>query len=161
MAGAAVCYNEAMKKASLVLAVLLLVPVFASASQDAVAKVLETERAWLDAYETLDAEAIERIVADDFAITYQDGNSQTKGEIVDWIVKAKAAGRKGSTITTEGTKAHVFGDRTVVLRGVVTSERVNKEGKRTSVRSLYTDTWVLLDGRWQVAASHLTLVPER
>lgn len=161
MAGAAVCYKRAMKKAALLLTLLALLPSFVLASQDAVTTVLATERTWLDAYQTYDVEAMRRIVADDFVITYQDGNSQTKADIVGWIEKAKAAGRKGSRITTEGTKAHVFGDHTIVLRGFVITERVNKEGERSSVRSLYTDTWVLLDGRWQVAASHLTVVPER
>jgi ketosteroid isomerase-like protein len=159
MAGAAVCYNETMKKAAAMFALLLLYPVVARASQDAVAIVLETERAWLDAYETYDVEVMQRVVADGFAITYQDGNSQTKTDIVAWLEKAKASGRKGSTITTEGTKAHVFGNHTIVLRGVVITERTDKEGKRTVVRSQYTDTWVLLDGRWQVASSHLTVLP--
>lgn len=150
-----------MKKAALFLTLLTLFPSFVSAAQDPVTSVLATERAWLDAYETYDVEAMQRIVADEFVITYQDGNSQSKADIVGWVKKAKAAGRKGSRITTEGTKAHVFGDRTIVLRGIVITERVNNEGQRSSVRSLYTDTWVLLDGRWQVAASHLTILPER
>jgi ketosteroid isomerase-like protein len=126
-------------------------------SEAAVKTVLATERAWLDAYELHDLEAMEHIVADGFVITYQDGGSQSKSDILKWIRQARTANRKGSKITTENTVARRFGDHTVVLKGEVITERVTSEGKTSTVRSLYTDTWVFLEGRWQVAASHLTV----
>lgn len=123
--------------------------------------VRAAERAWLDAYERADAEAMDRIVADGFAITYQDGNSHTKRDVMKMIRQAAAAKRKGSKITTEGTVAHQFGEHTIVLRGIVNSEWIGAGGKPVAVRSQYTDTWVRFDGRWRVAASHLTNAPEK
>jgi uncharacterized protein (TIGR02246 family) len=144
-----------------ILIALVLTAVATVATAGPVEEVRAAERAWLDAYERADAEAMDRIVADDFAITYQDGNHHTKSDIIDMVRKAAAAKRQGSKIVTEGTVAHQFGDHTIVLRGVVISEWIGADGKPKPVRSQYTDTWVKLDGKWQVAASHLTSAPEK
>ena len=130
----------------------------AVASADPAAAVRAAERAWLDAYEQGDLAAMDRIVADGFVITYQDGNTQTKADILAMLRQAVAAGYKGSAIVTEGTTAHRFGEDTVVLRGIVVTEMLVK-GEARTMRSQYTDTWVRLDGQWRVAASHLSTAP--
>jgi len=116
---------------------------------DVAAEVKKIEREWLDAYEQRDAEAMKRIIADDFVIYFGDGNLQKKADIVRMMERGKAAGRPGGKFSTEETEARVYGD-TVVLTGRVISQM----GDSREV-SRYTDTWVRRDGKWQVVSSHL------
>lgn len=113
------------------------------------AEVKKAEREWLDAYESRDAEAMKRIIADDFVIYFPDGNLQKKADIVRMMERGKAAGRPGGKFWTEESEARVYGD-TVVLTGRV----VSQQGDSRDV-SRYTDTWVRRDGKWQVVTSHL------
>ena len=118
--------------------------------------VRKLERAWLDAYEKKDVEAMNAIVADDFTITFPGGGMQTKSEIIESL---KRPGGSSSKFVTEGVQSRAYGD-TVILIGIVVSEW--KQGdKPMSDRSRYTDTYVKRNGRWQVVASHLSAAPKQ
>jgi len=119
-------------------------------SQDEVRKL---ERAWFDAYEKKDVEAMNAIVADDFTITFGDGSMQTKPQIIESL---KRPGGSAMKFFTENVLSRSYGD-TVVLIGIVVSEWKQND-KPMSDRSRYTDTYVKRNGRWQVVASHLSNV---
>jgi uncharacterized protein (TIGR02246 family) len=130
----------------------------ADAPADAEKAVRALERAWLDAYEQLDSTAMKSIVADDFLITFPDGSTQTKRQILSDL----EAGRKRPPETrarfhTEGVSARTYGN-TVILTGIVVTTST-REGKKREDRSRYTDTYVARDGKWQVVASHLSNAP--
>jgi uncharacterized protein (TIGR02246 family) len=117
------------------------------------------ERAWLDAYEQLDTVAMARIVADDFLITFPDGSTQTKAQILR--AQRSQRSRPGPYTTrfhTENTTSRAYG-KTVVLTGIVVTVW-QRDGKPVEDRSTYTDTYVERDGKWQVVASHLSNVPK-
>ncbi|MGH7726326.1 MAG: nuclear transport factor 2 family protein [Candidatus Eiseniibacteriota bacterium] len=121
--------------------------------QEQAARALE--RAWLDAYEQLDTLAMDRIVADDFLITFPDGSRQTKPQILSDLRAMR--GRPGPYTTrfrTEDVTSRPYGS-TVVLTGVVVTIS-KRDGKTVEDRSRYTDTYVERNGRWQVVASHLS-----
>ena len=44
-------------------------------------EVRKLERAWLDAYEKLDGEAMDGILSDNFKLTFSNGSDQTKADI--------------------------------------------------------------------------------
>lgn len=115
-------------------------------------ELLKVEREWLDAYLNRDVAAIERIEADDFTITHPDGRMLTKVEQIAGL--KKSAGQKDTSITfsTEETRVRLFGD-TAILTGVFVFTQKDKVE-----RSRYTDVYVKRNGRWQVVASHLTLL---
>ena len=121
-------------------------------------EVRRLERQWLDAYEQNDADAMERIVADDFTITFPNGAMQTKSQIVSMIKSPRRAGQPRMKFSTEGVQSRVYGD-TVILLGRVVSE-YERDGKTVKEQSRYTDTYVRRDGRWQVVASHLSNVEQ-
>ena len=114
-------------------------------------EVRKLERAWLDAYEKKDVNAMNAIVADDFTITFGDGSIQTKPQIIESL---KRPGGSSSKFTTENVQSRSYGD-TVVLIGIVISEWM-QNGETKTDRSRYTDTYVKRNGRWQVVASHLS-----
>ena len=119
-------------------------------------EVRRLERAWLDAYERRDVEAMNRIVADDFTITFPNGEMQTKAQIISSL-KGPAAG-SSSKFYTEDVRSRVYGD-TVILIGRVISEW-EQNGKKIREQSRYTDTYVKRQGRWEVVASHLSNAPK-
>lgn len=115
-------------------------------------EVRRLEREWLDAYEKNDAEAMDRIVAEGFTITFPNGSVQTKAQLMGFI----RAPRKGPPpkFHTEAVESRAYGD-TVILTGRVVGE-YQQDGKTVREVSRYTDTYVRTGGRWQVVASHLS-----
>ncbi len=111
------------------------------------------ERAWLDAYEKRDAAAMDTIVTADFTITFPDGSSQTKPQIMGSL---KQSGGTSIKFRTEEVRSRSYAaDTVVILTGIVISEW-QQGGKTMTDRSRYTDTYVKNQGRWQVVASHLS-----
>ncbi|HEX6731917.1 MAG TPA: nuclear transport factor 2 family protein [Pyrinomonadaceae bacterium] len=120
-------------------------------------QVRRLERAWLDAYEKHDAEAMDEIVADDFVITFPDGSMQTKAQIIAMIKAPRQAGRPAPRFSTEDVQARVYGN-TVILMGRVVTEWKRDGQTQSKEQQRYTDTYVKRNGRWQVVASHLSNV---
>ena len=118
----------------------------------------QLERAWLDAYEKFDAEAMDRIVADDFVITVPNGKMQTKPQLMKMIRGPRPPSAGPMRIFTEDVQARTYGADTVILRGRVITE-MQKDGQPQREESRYTDVYVQTNGRWQVVASHLSAVP--
>jgi ketosteroid isomerase-like protein len=121
------------------------------------AEVLKTEREWLDAYLKADAAAMERIEADEFSITYPNGEVVTKAQEIERIKASKPRIDGSLEFSTEGTTVKFNGD-TAVLSGVFIQKQRMK-GEEKLVRERYTDVWVKRNGRWQVVSSQLTAIP--
>ena len=140
-----------------VLLLALAVPTAWAQTASPVQQVRQLEREWLDAYEKRDSAAMQRIVADDFTIVFPDGSSQTKTDILAMLERGRAGDHPGPRFTTEDVQARAYGD-TVILSGRVITHRKGPDGIESRQESRYTDTYVRLDGRWQVVASHLSNV---
>ena len=148
----------ALAFAALLAAVVAVVAVTRAADDRSAAEVKALERAWLDAYEQFDAAAMDRIVADDFRITFPDGSRQDKAQLLAMIRAPRDPSAAHLRFFTEEVEAKSRGDL-VVLSGVVVTETTPRGGTPTRERSRYTDTYVRRDGRWQVLASHLSNAP--
>lgn len=125
----------------------------AAVTSSAEEQVRKLEREWLDAYEQHNAEAMAQILAEEFTITYGDGRTENKTQVIESVkARAKSAGPP-SKFTTEEVQARIEGD-SVLLTGrlLQTSER---GGETKTMRFSYTDTYQQRDGRWQVVNSQL------
>jgi ketosteroid isomerase-like protein len=131
---------------------------YASAQSQAEQEVRKLERAWLDAYEQLDAKAMDAVVADDFTITFPDGSIQTKPQILNMIKAPRRPNQSSLRFYTEDVQSRVYGDTVILIGRVVTERRQN--GNSMKEENRYTDTYVKRGGRWQVVASHLSGVPK-
>ena len=121
-------------------------------------EVRKLERQWLDAYEQNNSEAMDRIVADDFTITFPNGAIQTKPQLMAMIRAPRRAAQPRMRFSTEDVQSRTYGD-TVILMGRVITE-YERDGKTVKEQSRYTDTYVQRKGGWQVVASHLSNVEE-
>ena len=121
-------------------------------------EVRKLERQWLDAYEQNNPEAMDRIVADDFTITFPNGAMQTKPQLMAMIKAPRRASDPKMRFSTEDVRSRAYGD-TVILIGRVVTE-YERDGKTVKELSRYTDTYVRRKGRWQVVASHLSNIEE-
>lgn len=121
-------------------------------------EVMKLERQWLDAYEQNNPDEMERIMTDDFIITFPNGGRQTKKQIVGMTKSLRSSSQPKMRFYTEDVQSRVYGD-TVILMGRVISE-YERDGKQVKEQYRYTDTYVKRNNRWQVAASHLSNVEE-
>ncbi len=131
-------------------------PASAAAAASAEQEVRALERRWLDAYERNDLAAMDEIVAEDFTITFPDANIDTKAEILSQM-RAVPSGAPANRFSTRNVASRSYGD-TVILTGIVSVE-TEREGRTARQEWAYTDTYVRRNGRWQVAASHLSSLP--
>jgi len=119
-------------------------------------EVRKLEREWLDAYEKHDADAMNRIVADDFKLMFSNGSVQTKADILAQLKSGKDSGRPSPKFSTEDVQSRVEGE-TVILTGSV-NQTMERDGQKRTMQMRYTDTYAKRQGRWQVIASQLTRV---
>lgn len=122
----------------------------ATVSEQTPQDVLDTERAWLDAIPARDADTVDRILADEFTITYTTGDVSDRAGNMDFVRTAPPPD-PSTRLRTEGTTVLMLDD-VAILRGIF----VHEVGGQTVTRARYTDTYVFRDGRWQVIASQLT-----
>ena len=120
-------------------------------------EVRKLEREWLDAYEKRDAEAMNRIVADDFKLTFSDGTVQTKADILAQLKSERDSGSPSPKLSTEDVQSRVEGD-TVILTGHVI-QQMERDGQTRPMQMRYTDAYAKREGHWQVIASKLTRIP--
>ena len=131
--------------------------VTASASQRPVESdqqiLIELERGWNEAFYRKDVDFIERLLADEFTATYDDGSRGDKAR--ELALTAAFDQQEESAIQDEFT-VRVYRETAVVwftlrLVGI-------RQGQRAEVTFRYTDVWVLRDGRWQCVSTQSTKV---
>lgn len=118
------------------------------------AQLDRAERAWLDAYVDNDRDAMARIVADGFTITFPSGSVQTKEDVIAQL-DPDSEPDDSPVHYTEGRTIRLLG-RTAILTGIYVNPNPDDA---PDWRARYTDTWMWMDGRWQVVASHLSRAP--
>jgi len=116
------------------------------------------QRKWIDSYNHRDEKSLSAIEADEFCVTFADGQVQKKPDQLGRLRKPVPNGAEFE-IVIEISEVHVYG-KAAVITGIV-AERgklPNEQGgvQSFSQRSRYTDTWILQNGRWRVVASHLS-----
>ena len=127
--------------------------------QEATVELAQLEREWLNAYDNDDVEAMDRIVANDFTITFPGGQVDTKADIMaglspDEDEEEDENEGNGRSHYTEDRAIRIYGN-TAILTGVYVDP--GDEGEPDE-RYRYTDTWMRRHGEWQVVASHLSRI---
>ena len=115
--------------------------------------LIKLERGWNEAFYRKDVAFIEKLLAEEFTATYDDGRIGDKATELGLVA---AFDQNVQSATPEEFAVRVYRDTAVVwftlrLVGI-------KDGQRSEMALRYTDVWIIRDGRWQCVSSQSTRV---
>ena len=113
------------------------------------AEIVTLENAWVQAEVHNDADALGNLLADTFVSTQPDGSSQNKAETLAFV---RDKSNHWDTVVAENMKVHTYGDTSVVTGTY--HEKGTSAGKPFDNHGLFTDTWILRNGKWRCVAGH-------
>ncbi len=116
--------------------------------------IRESESQWAESVANGDASVVERILADDFLGVDPDGNLYDKAKMV---ADTREAPKEFISNHLNDVKVRFFGD-TAVAQG--DESWVRRTGTPLRARFVWTDTWILRNGKWQIVASEDLIAPE-
>jgi len=124
--------------------------------RDSEKEILEVERKFGEAMIQNDAEAIGRILSDDWIIIDPDGGVIDKSRFLDVI---KSGALKHEAMDSEDIRVRTYPNTTTVT--AVTHTRTKYLGKEFTTHERATDVFVKKDERWQCVLTHLTTLTKK
>ena len=114
--------------------------------------ILAYERAACAAYQRNDAAALDSLIHDSYTLTDSKGVITTKA---DDIRDAKARTVEYSTFHNEDMKVRIYGNSAIVTGRTILQGKA-KDGSNVDVEVQFTDTVILVNGRWRIVAGHVS-----
>jgi ketosteroid isomerase-like protein len=114
--------------------------------------VFQFERDACKAFLEADRAGLERALTEDFTLTLSNGNVSTRADEITELISGKV---HYDVFENFDMKARFYGDDTAVVLGK-TRVKGASEGKAFDRTVQFTDTLVKRDGRWQLAAGHVS-----
>jgi Domain of unknown function (DUF4440) len=118
--------------------------------------LVKLEQGWNEAFYRKDVAFIEKLLAEEFMATYDDGRLGDKGTELALVTSFDQ--QVVSAVPDEFT-VKVYRD-TAIVRFTLHLVGI-REGQRSEMALRYTDVWVVRDGRWQCVSSQSTRVAQR
>jgi ketosteroid isomerase-like protein len=125
---------------------------FAEQKPDTSGKITALESKWCDAYKQRDVAAMSALLADDFIITVEDGNTYGKA---GYIAHSGDANTQVQVSEMIELKVRVRGNVAIVTGAY--HEKGKTKGKPYEYHDRLTDTWINSEGKWLVLASHYSI----
>ena len=110
--------------------------------------LIEMERQWAEVCATHDVSVLQRILADDFLGTNTEGKLYTKSEEIEKVRESA----KTVSGRLDNVRVRFFGSDVAVLHGVETCVQKTESGEKPET-TVWTDTWLKRNGRWQIVAA--------
>lgn len=132
----------------------LFLPILAAAqnnSSDA-EKVIALEKKWTESYKQRDIGMLSSLLAEDFVITVEDGETYGKAGYISHTADSSV---HVETAVMSDLKVRLHGN-TAVVTGAY-HEVGESKGKPYEYRDRLTDVWMKSSGKWQVIASHYSV----
>ncbi len=117
-----------------------------------VAAVLAFELAAANAYGRNDAAALDTLIVDDFTLTDSKGVITTKA---DDLRAARQRDIEFTVFRNEEMKIRFYGNTAIVLGKTILKGKA-RDGSVVDVLVQFTDTVVLIGGRWRFVAGHVS-----
>ena len=143
-----------MKTATLIALMTVLAWRFSPAQTPAEQEVLQFERDACRAFLDADSAALERVLTPDFTLTLSNGEVSTRGNEIDELRNGKV---HYDVFENYDMNARVYGVDAAVVVGK-TRVKGTSEGKPFDRVVQFTDTLIKRDGRWQLAAGHVSRI---
>jgi ketosteroid isomerase-like protein len=119
-------------------------------------ELIQLERAWDAAFVAKDMRFIERVLADEFIVTYGDG---TRGDKAAEMAQTLDFDQRVDSSVLDGFRVRIYGDTAIVwFSRHMTGP---KSGKIISVTYRFVDVFVRRAGRWQCVSSQSTRAESR
>jgi ketosteroid isomerase-like protein len=120
---------------------------------DVAGELTRQERIWTEAIKNRDRQVLDRLLADDFIFTDDEGNVYDKEQYISTIVDLIRV----ASYTVDQTAIHVHGDTAIVVGRWTGTQTI--DGQDASGAFRFTDTFVRRPDGWQGVASHDTRIP--
>ncbi|HEX7796146.1 MAG TPA: nuclear transport factor 2 family protein [Vicinamibacterales bacterium] len=115
--------------------------------------LIQLERSWNEAFYRKDVSFLERVLAEEFIATYEDGS---QGDKINEISLTKTFNQQVDSARQDDFVVKLYGDTAVVW---FTLHLVGpKQGQQIGVDLRYVDVFVWRANRWQCVSSHSTKV---
>ena len=114
-------------------------------------EVLKLENEFSQAIVQNDAEAVGRLLTDDWIIIDPDGGIIEKARFLDVI---KSGALTHEMMKSDDTRVRIYGDTAIVTALTTTKGKFHGQAFATQERA--SDVFVKQNGRWRCALSHLT-----
>ena len=141
-----------MKIASLIVGLTISACGLSVAQTPAQTEVLQFERDACKAFLDADASALERTLTPDFTLTLSNGDVSTRADEINELRSGKI---HYDIFANYDMLARLYGDDIAVVLGK-TRVKGTAEGNPFDRVVQFTDTLVKRDGRWQLAAGHVS-----
>ena len=114
--------------------------------------IRQLEEKWTESYKKRQIDILSSLLADDFVITVEDGNTYSKSGYIthtaDSSVDVEIAEIKDLKVRMHGNVAIVTGSY---------HEKGTSNGKPYEYHDRLTDVWMKFGSKWQVIASHYSM----
>jgi ketosteroid isomerase-like protein len=115
--------------------------------------VIDLEQRWLDAIKQRDGAALDRLLAEDYTSTNQDGTVSDKAGVLEAV---RTGGFQIEAIKVEDRNVRVFGNTVLITGSARWSGRLRGRESAGSIR--HSQLWVRRQGRWQIVSWQATPV---
>jgi len=116
-------------------------------------KIIALENLWNQMQLNHDADAMGKMLDDDFVLTDYDGSVMSKAQ---FLASIRDKSYQLTVEASEDMKLHRHGD-TVIVTGA-THEKGTFKGKPYQHQGRFTDAWIKKNGQWLCIASQLSLI---
>jgi ketosteroid isomerase-like protein len=115
-------------------------------------QVRNLEQKWTAAYKERQIDMLASLLAEDFVITVEDGNTYSKA---GYITHSADSSVRVDVAELSDLRERVHGNNVVVTGSY--HERGTSKGKPYEYHDRLTDVWVRAGNSWQVIASHYSI----
>jgi len=143
-----------MKTAMLIVLVVILVSRFSVAQTPAEQEVLQFERDACKAFLDADVAALEGVLTPNFTLTLSSGEVNTRADEINELRSKKV---HYDVFENYDMLVRLYGDDVAVVLGK-TRVKGTADGKPFDRVLQFTDTVIKRDGRWQLAAGHVSRI---
>jgi ketosteroid isomerase-like protein len=143
-----------MKTATLLVLLVILTCRLSPAEAPAQQEVLQFERDASKAFLDPDVAALERVLTPDFTLTLSNGEVNTRADEINELRSGKV---HYDVFENYDMLARLYGNDTAVVLGK-TRVKGTADGKSFDRVVQFTDTLIKRDGRWQLAAGHVSRI---
>ena len=146
-----------MKIATLIVFLAVLICRFSFAQTPAQQEVLQFERDACKAFLDADVSGLERVLTPDFTLTLSNGEVSTRADEINELQSKKV---HYDVFENYDMLARLYSSDTAVVLGKTRVKGI-ADGKAFDRVVQFTDTLIKRDGRWQLAAGHVSRIEKQ